>query len=46
MQWAISDDLGLIPKDDSETCHHNFDPPRARGERNKSKKYCAAINMR
>ena len=20
--------LGFIPKDDSETCHHNFDPPR------------------
>ena len=25
---AIADDLGLIPEDDLETCHRNFDPPR------------------
>ena len=27
-QWTITDGLGVIPKDDLETCHHNFDPPR------------------
>ena len=27
MQWAIAEDLGLIPKDGPETCHHNFDLP-------------------
>ena len=27
-KWAIPDGLGLIPEDDAETCHHNFDPPR------------------
>ena len=26
MQEAIANGLGLIPKDGSETCHHNFDP--------------------
>ena len=25
---TISDGLGLIPKDDPETCHHNVDPTR------------------
>ena len=25
---AIANGLGLIPEDDPETCHHNFDPPR------------------
>ena len=24
-QWTIADSLGLIPKDDPETCYHNFD---------------------
>ena len=28
MQWTIVDGLGLIPKVDPETCHHNFDTPR------------------
>ena len=27
-QWAIADGLGFSQKDDPETCHHNFDPPR------------------
>ena len=27
---AIADGLGVIPKDDPETCHRNFDPPRRR----------------
>ena len=26
--WAIADGLGLIPKDDPEICHRNFDPSR------------------
>ena len=25
-QWAIADGLGHIPKDDPETCYHNFNP--------------------
>ena len=35
-KWAIADGLGLIPEDDPETCHHNFDP-RRRGWLNKYK---------
>ena len=31
MMWAIIDDLGLIPKDDPETCNHSFDPARRDG---------------
>ena len=26
--WVIADDLGFIPKDDPETCHHNFNLSR------------------
>ena len=26
--WTIADGLGFIPKDDPETFHRNFDPPR------------------
>ena len=28
-KWAIANGLGLIPRDDQNTCHLNFDqPPR------------------
>ena len=25
-QWTIANSLGFFPKDDSETCHHDFEP--------------------